>query len=190
MLMYGDDPDIGLYWPARDPAIPPSQKADAFLDWVSSYYAPTPSVALITADALRKCTALARTPTMRTLSPEDLERTVDRHVGPRAMRIARTDLQIRRRLARRAFSDADAVLPDVDVVTLWCDQSVWHTVWGAKVCKELIEEPAEPSKKKRRVSLVKVENANHFVGFVRPSKLLSMLIILLYSSTGTNLKGW
>lgn len=74
-----------------------------------------------------------------------------------------TDVQIRQRHARCAFSDADVVLPEVEVLALWCDQSAWLTAWGAKVFDDLVQEATESGKRKRRTSFVRVKNANHLV---------------------------
>ena len=65
--------------------------------------------------------------------------------------------------ARRALLDADAVLPRVDAVALWCDQSVWICVQGTQALRDLAGEEPAPGRRKRRVSFRKLENANHFV---------------------------
>ena len=74
-----------------------------------------------------------------------------------------TDLSIRRKHALRAFNDAGAVLPDVEVQQLWCNNSVWLTAWGAKVFHEFAAPPADAGKKKRKTSFTIVKDANHFV---------------------------
>ena len=71
--------------------------------------------------------------------------------------------EIRERNARRAFLDADAVLPDVDVVVVWAELSVFLCVWGVKVLHEILDENLGELKRKRPVSILKLENTNHFV---------------------------
>ena len=157
--MYGVSPDIGLALPVVDPG----REVDAFIDWTSSYAITVPEGISITAENLLKhYKVLPRIPTLRALSPEDLERTIDSGVYTRSLLIMGTDLGIRQRHARCALSDADAVLPKVEVLALWCDQTVWITAWGAKIFHELVQEAPEAGKKKRRTSFVRVKDANHF----------------------------
>ena len=164
-IIYGIAPEIpGLTWPFVDPTVPRERKVDAFVDWVSAYTTAVPEGVPITTESLLKhYTVLPRTPTLRTLSPGDLERTIEPEVQMRSLLVMSTDLGVRRRHARCAFSDADAVLPQVEVLALWCDQSVYLTAWGAKVFHELVQEAPEAGKKKRQTSFVRVKDANHFV---------------------------
>lgn len=166
-IIYGDPSVIpGLTWPFVDPTVPHERKVDAFVDWASSYNTALPEGVHITAENLLKhYRVLPQTPTLRTLPPKDLERTIDRRVQTRSLLIMGSELGPRQRHAHVAFSDADAVLPEVEILALWCDQSVWLTAWGAKVFHDLAQEAPEAGKKKRQTSFVRVKNANHFVSF-------------------------
>ncbi|EKM49940.1 uncharacterized protein PHACADRAFT_213720 [Phanerochaete carnosa HHB-10118-sp] len=188
---YGFMLDAGFAFPLVDPSIPPEKKADAFLDWASAYHTAIPDGVAITPEALLKYNiALPRTPTLRTLAPEDLERTIDRTVATRSVAISGTDARIRQRHARRAFLDADAVLPDVDLLVLWCDQSVWLTIWGVKVFDNLASEEVEPGKRKRRASLLRVRDANHFVHWDEPERMVRLFAeICSNSSSATTTTG-
>lgn len=176
-IIYGVSPDIGLTWPLVDPSLSAEQKPDAFVDWVSAYYPALPSEDSIAPDILHThCTPLQRTPTLRTLPPAVFQRTVDHAASTRSLPlIVATDDGIRQRHARCAFFDADAVLPDVDILALWCDQSVWLTAWGAKVFQDLVRAPAEPGQRKRKTTFLKVENANHFVHWDEPERVIRLL---------------
>ncbi|EKM49951.1 uncharacterized protein PHACADRAFT_130381 [Phanerochaete carnosa HHB-10118-sp] len=163
-IIFGVTADIGLTWPYVDDTIPPERKPDAFVDWASSYNTVLPEGVPITAEALRKhYKVLPRTPTLRTLPTEEFKRTVNPEVSTRSALIMGTDDSIRQKYARRTFSDADAVFPDVDVLFLWCDQSVWLTAWGAKIFQDLVAEAAEPGKKKRKTAFLRVKGVNHLV---------------------------
>lgn len=154
----------GLSFPFTDPTIPHEKLLDVFFDWVSSHSAALPDGVSITAEALQKYSKiLPGTPVLRTLSPEETQRIVEPEVSSRSMHVMGTDPSIHQRNSHRAFSDADAVLPNVELVAFWCDQSVWTTAWGAKVFLDLAQEPADPGKKKRKTSFVRIWGANHFV---------------------------
>ena len=164
-IIYGIAPEIpGLTVPFTDPTVPEERKLDVFIDWVSVYTTAVPEGVPITTESLHKhYTVLPRTSTLLALSPEDLERSTDPGANTRSLLVMGTDLGIRQRHARCAFSDADAVLPEVEILAIWCDQSVWLNAWAVKVFHELVQEAPEAGKKKRQTSFVRVKDANHFV---------------------------
>ena len=162
-FVYGVYPDLGMLDPISDPAIPLNDKPAAFTSWASGYYAPISSTSHITPDALCNRTEEG-TPTVHALSSTDFTRIVQSDVVFRSGGlILQTSPEIHARHTRCAFLDADAVLPDVEIVALWCDRSMWMTVWGARALEELLREEPGAGKRKRPTSLVKLENANHFV---------------------------
>ncbi|GJE91055.1 hypothetical protein PsYK624_072030 [Phanerochaete sordida] len=186
-IIYGIVPEIGLRSPHADPNIPTEKQADAAADWLSSYYPPLAEDQPITAEALQAhSTALPRTPTLRTLSSDKFKRTVDMQVSSRALLIMGTDEGIRKRHARVAFFDADAVLPDVDILALSCDQSAWLNTWGAKVFLDMAEEAAERGKRKRRAAFLRVRNANHFVHWDEPERMVRLFAEHCCSSTSAS----
>ncbi|GJE91098.1 hypothetical protein PsYK624_072470 [Phanerochaete sordida] len=173
-IVYGVSPAIGLKWPYADPSIPPAQKPDAFVDWVSAYHPAFPT-APITAPAVRAhAVSLPLTPTLRTLEKHDFARTVDAGTSARSLNIMATDARIHVAHARRACFDADAVLPRVDVLALWCDQTVWLCTWGAKVFQDFMREPAEAGKRKRRMASLRVRNVNHFAHWDEPERMVRL----------------
>ncbi|GJE91054.1 alpha/beta hydrolase [Phanerochaete sordida] len=176
-LVFGTNPGPGFIFPFNDPTIPVDKRAEAFGTWASSWYDPVFALADITLEALRARTApLPATPTLSKLSPEGLARTIDPSVAGRSARIMDTTDEIRQAHARCAFMDADAVLPDVDVLSLWCDSSKWSNVWGAKVIDGFVRAAPERGKRKRNMSHVKIENANHFVHWEDPERLLRIIV--------------
>ena len=154
---------MGLLTPVDDPAVRDEDKPMAFMAWVSGYYTATPDIEHITPDALRNCVE-EHPPTLHTMSSDDFERIAEPYNLPRScFAILTIPPSVREGHFRRTFLDADAVLPNVKIVALWCDRSVWITLWSARALDELLQEGPVPGQRKRETSLVKIENANHFV---------------------------
>ncbi|GJE91056.1 alpha/beta hydrolase [Phanerochaete sordida] len=184
-IIYGAVPDIGLTFPSPDPNAPPEREPDAALEWVSSYFPPLPDGQSITPELLQAYSAaLPRTPTLRALSAADYQRIIDPSVAARSLAIMATDPAIRAQHAHTAFCDAGAVLPDVDVLALWCDQSVWLTAWAAKVFQDFVRRPAEPGKRKRNMAFLRVNNANHFAHWDEPGSMMDVFAELCRPISG------
>lgn len=166
---YGVSPEIELYYPMKSTEFSIEQKPSVFAQWVSSYFQALPEGTPVSAEALRVRPVLAElAPTLSKLTPEEFARTWDGDVFYRSnsrLTLGGIDGAYRRNF-RRAFLEADAVLPDVGAVVLWCDRSIWACLWGVKVLEELLlEEPLKGPK--RSVRIMKLENANHFVSICR-----------------------
>ena len=146
--------------------MPVDAKAAAFLGWCSAHYAAVSAPEDMTPEALlaRDAAPLATPSSFKGLAQDELARLVDPGVVGRSALVIATAPEIRTAHTRRALFDADAVLPDVEVLVLWAERSPWITVWGAKLVQGFMDEKAEPGKTKRQLQLGKVENANHFVG--------------------------
>lgn len=163
-IVYGIYPEIGFSFPLTDPKVPDELRPDVFIEWCSGYYKPLPDGAPISAESLQGCTLISeKTPTLLGIPPEEQEASLDRSVLFASGLIMRTDMSIRQRNARRALLDADAALPKVEIVVLWADLSVFLCVWAVKVVREILEDDLGLGKRKRRVSILRLENANHFV---------------------------
>ncbi|EKM52027.1 uncharacterized protein PHACADRAFT_262480 [Phanerochaete carnosa HHB-10118-sp] len=174
-LTAGVDPNLMLTWPIADPLVPLEQKAAKFHEWVSSYSTPHPDGAPITVEALHARTVLPRPPTLSTLTPADLQRVTNPEVALRSALIVNTDRGIHQRHAHATFSDAEAVLPDVEVAVWWCDQTFWMAVWGAKVFEDFIKEEPDAGKRKREAWIFKVKDANHFLHWDEPERMVRLL---------------
>lgn len=158
--------DSTPHFPLFSAEVPFAQKPAAFAQWVSSYFTPPPAGARVTAETIQACAVLpARAPTICTLTAEELADTFEPGVIERSGLMLGSSglLEALQANVRRALLDADAVLPGVDAVALWCDQSVWICVWGTRVLQDVLEEEPAPGKRRRPVSIKKIENANHFV---------------------------
>lgn len=175
-ISYGASPEIGIPWPFSDPTLSPEDIPYAFTAWASSYCAPLPDGVPITPETLRAHhEVLPRMPTLRTLPPAEFARMTDLGASTRSLLIMNTDPSIRQAHARRAFCDADAVLPHVDVLALWCDHTVWQTALGAKAFLELASGPADPGKRKRRTAFIRLRGANHFLHWDDPERMVRLL---------------
>lgn len=176
-FVFGARADAALTFPVPDASVPLAAKADAFIAWCSAHYAPAGALADATPEVLssRDSTPLPRPRTFSELDDGKRARLVDPGVLLRSALVMATADAIRVGHARRALLDADAVLPSVDVRCLWCDKSPWITLWGAQVFEGFVKEEPEPAKRKRAMNLVKVENANHFVHWEEPERLVKLL---------------
>ncbi|GJE91030.1 hypothetical protein PsYK624_071780 [Phanerochaete sordida] len=184
---YGIYPDTSLTFPIADEDLPIESTADAFVTWSSAFYVPWPSVASITTKALpTHAKPLLVTPSLRRLPMEDVERMTDFSVTTRSALVMTVAVEVMQRHARCAFMDANAVLPDVEMVAMWCDSAVWVAVWGAKVVDGFMKEQSELGKRKRSIELVKIENSNHFPHLEEPEKLVHLLA--KYSRPNTSYK--
>ena len=134
------------------------------MEWVSAYFTSISDIERVTPDALRDRRELKEhMPTLLTLSHDESARIIEPHVVHYFPAIGKVPLSVHERHARRTFLDAEAVLPEVKVVGLWCDRSTWEILWGTKVLDELVREEPEPRKRKREASLVRIADANHLV---------------------------
>jgi hypothetical protein len=164
----------------------------AFMHWCSSYYASIPDRSQITKESLTGRTIIDQIPTAFTIPPDEFEEMVEFSTVSRSGCVLQTSEQIRENNARRAFLDANLVLPHVAVVMLWCDQTVWISLWAVKYLQELLDEETAPCKKKRDVTFVQIQNSNHFVRIY-----MCIYIGLQFSNTntiysiiGTSLSRW
>lgn len=154
------------HFPLFSAEVPAAQRPAAFAQWISSYFAPPPPGARVTAETICACAVLpARAPTVCTLTADELADTFEPSVIERSGLILGSSglLATLHQNAHRALLDADAVLPGVDGVALWCDQSAWICVWGMRVLQDFLEREPAPGKRKRQISVKRLENANHFV---------------------------
>lgn len=135
-----------------------------FQHWVSAYYPAIPNLASITYETLLQYPALdAPRPTSETLSASDALSTMDATVVGRSGSTLKVNPHVFYENFRRTFLDAATFLEDVEFVVLWCNRTNWFCQWGAKCLADIRDEKSVPGSKKRGLSIVKAEDANHFV---------------------------
>ncbi|EKM50239.1 uncharacterized protein PHACADRAFT_213982 [Phanerochaete carnosa HHB-10118-sp] len=174
-FLYGEDPDVGLPTPFNDPTVLDGEMPAAFGSWVSGYYTAVPDVAHITPEVLH-ARREERPPTLHAMAAEDSERIFEPDNLFRACATAmQVPLSVHRHQFHRTLFDTDPVFPDVKVVALWCDRAPWPTVWSAKVLHELLQEQTAPGQRRRDMSLVKIEGANHVYHWDEPERMVQIL---------------
>lgn len=75
-------------------------------------------------------------------------------------------------LRRKALSvHVDAKLPqslqwsDVELRYIWCDHSVWEMPWGAWAIQDELQQAKDAGEPLRRITLMRLSGANHFVSY-------------------------
>ena len=101
------DPSTGLYHPYNNPSILPENSLSAFQHWCSAYNTPVQDPACIGIDALLTRQEIPhRTPTMLSLSPEDLQSMAEPFAETRGGLILNTASHLHEANTRRALLDA------------------------------------------------------------------------------------
>ncbi|CDO68088.1 hypothetical protein BN946_scf184788.g19 [Trametes cinnabarina] len=173
-----DDP----YNPLFDPAIPPEERERAFTNWVSGYYAHGN-----TPDALERKTPLQDPPpTLSTLTPEDIARTLS--LGPGApggsdalllhfgIKLGLYEPLRKGALYLPTADQGGNALQNVEVRYVSCERSVWEMPWGTLHLERELEEARAKGLPLRNIRLVFVRDANHFVQWDKPEHALRALI--------------
>ncbi|KAI9061797.1 alpha/beta-hydrolase [Trametes sanguinea] len=171
------------YNPLFDPTIPAEERERAFTNWVSGYY-----VHGATPDTLeRKTPLLDPPPTLSTLTPEEISRTLS--LGPGApggsdalLLHFGIKLGLYEPLRKGAlyqppqdWESGDA-LRDVEVRYVSCERSVWEMPWGTMYLEKELKEARAKGLPLRNVRLVFVKDANHFVQWDKPEHALRALV--------------
>lgn len=167
----GVDVPSGCYIPLADPSLSLDQRREAFCDWIACYSTAVGDLEDVTEDMLAARQVLHEQPdaagpsvlpTVKRMSPEEFASVTH----PAALR---SYLQLgqltKEKLAenfQKAVFDTGGLWPDVDVLCLWCDMSVDVCVSAARYIRDRCREEGSASTA-RKVSIVKVPGANHFV---------------------------
>lgn len=189
-MIYGISLDNEASYPLRHSSIPLNERNAAFIRWVSAYFTPLPDGVAISAESLQARVELTvPAPTLLTLPPDEFEDLIELTAIEQSSALLDSASDIRLENTRRTFLDADEVLPHVSVVILWCEQSVSFAMWAAKFLHELLGEEITTGKTKRKASIVKMSNANHFVR--HPLDCCALVLLnILHSITGNNRNKW
>ena len=70
--------------------------------------------------------------------------------------------------AQKAFFDekiASEILPDLQVVHMFCNRAPWYCVWGFFETERQFEEYVRQGHKGRPIRFIEIKEANHFVSF-------------------------
>lgn len=168
-------PRIDPYHPLTEFQLPPDERVARFQTWVSSYYTHSPA-ALAAHDPL----LLDTTPLPSPAPPADRPATLDRMsaaeragvawpgpIGGSEQSLYLMPPPICAEQVRRALFDEGAarVLPRCKVVVVWGSRTLWDAVGAAWTVERMVEERRAAGEKGRRVEVVEMPGANHFVRF-------------------------
>jgi hypothetical protein len=155
--------------PLQDLNLPSQEAHRLYLKWASTYWQPFSDFRSITASDIHErkpMPDLSSDPkyesSVNRRSPKEVEEftfhpVMDR-LGPGLV-----DWQVLGRHTRRALFDTKGACKNIKVVVLWPDMSPWPCVYSAKILSEMQEEPHVEGEQRREMSIIRVEDANHFV---------------------------
>ena len=143
------------------------ERGEVFELWVSSYFEQVMSLDLVTTPFLAARNVNRDPSKLRTLermSKDELDGTMDHGVFARSSSILlRVVPEVLYANCLRALVDTEGVWRDVDVLLLWCDESMHDCLWASKFVAELARAPPAEGKQKRQIEVERLEGANHFV---------------------------
>ncbi|KAI0359970.1 hypothetical protein OH77DRAFT_1446728 [Trametes cingulata] len=177
-------PEPPLYNPLFDEELPLEDREGAFTKWVSGYY-----VHGDTLDTLeRRAYLLSPPPTLSTLTSEDVQRTLclppgepggsDQVLLHTAIGVGLFGMQRDQALYLPAPGtpiEGDA-WPDVEVRHVLGERSICEAIWGAMMLRKEVEAGYAQGLPIRRVRMVSIKGANHFVQWDQPELALRSLV--------------
>lgn len=159
------------YHPLRDETIPPLERPQAFVKWVTGYYTHGDSP-----DTLELYKPVADPPpTILNMTPEEIQtHFCEKPAGPDGSdallvtAMAATGLNsVLRKTAFYLDKDDEAsegeIWAGTELRYLWCDRSVYEQPWGTWSLRRELQEAREKELKMRNITVVLLEGANHFV---------------------------
>lgn len=173
----GYPPPSEFYHPLTDPSHPVGEGIKLFPAWVSGYYEHGNS-----ASELEHRTPLKEPPpTLHTMTPADVELAlfpgpgevggsdeVYLHSGVRCGLwevLRKRALFVSAPAADASEDEAENIKGwnDIGLRYVWCDQSVWELPWATWALQEELSEAEKAGREVRKVTLMRLRKANHFV---------------------------
>lgn len=180
LICVGEAPPIAetsvSNWPLLNPGIPLDERLRIFPIWASSYYTPVEDLLSLTLP-----TAAARivldnnlaegnstspfTASVSRMSAAELESITYHDAFTRLMQsLGRVDISLfqdnfSRALVEQSDDDSGTIWPDCKVLLSWCDM----TIIDCMLSSAYITKTAKKGHVGRRVEVVQIERANHFV---------------------------
>ena len=145
----------------RDPNLPPERKPEVFLHWAARFYDPVDNIDNVSVSMLteREKTLDLSTSTLSRMSKDTIASLADLTAFLKYNFVVKMST-VFREIAELALYDTQGAWKDLKLVLMWCDRSAWLTVWGAKIVADRMRSGGENM---RKMQLVKLEDANHFV---------------------------
>ncbi|KAI0700599.1 alpha/beta-hydrolase [Cytidiella melzeri] len=180
--VYGTPEPRGAYIPLNDPTLSSRDTAEAFIEWVSAYWEPFASLNQVSELAVvaqrnmaRLCSDPKYLPTSRRMTAEELEAVSYPSAALRIGHPGHISLDVYGSNARRALLDTNGAWRNVRALVLWADMSCAYCPWGAKVLSDQLKRPVRAGEIRRDVSIMKLENANHFLHYDDPERFVQFL---------------
>lgn len=186
-----DFSEIADFVPGRPPIIvrPTQEWVEWFLLWISSYYHHTPATlssfeALSGPDFMSGCAQAPITdprpeerPTLLCMSEEERRDALDYIHAPRScVPMALIDKSVFLENMRRALWDC-SVWPHLRVTLVWCEMSPGEMLVGSwHLAKQIREAWPDGA---RKVSVKRMENANHFPHWDQPAHVVQFLSAII-----------
>lgn len=170
----GGTPSQGTYHPFRDPTLPIQERIDRAQFWLSFYFTKIVDLESVTTEVLESRVAQheqlglqagsAKTPTLLRMSSAELESAKDRAALLRSsLPLLRSNSENFRLNFEKALFDTDGVLPSVNVVVAWCDETMGDAVFAAKIIHDRLKAEQPAGKVRRDIEMYRLEGMNHFV---------------------------
>ncbi|OSC98842.1 hypothetical protein PYCCODRAFT_1438830 [Trametes coccinea BRFM310] len=172
--------------PLIDPSFSPEEVVVKFAEWVSGYYkhGDTPD------DLEYRVPLREPSPTLLRLTSEERAGALCDDPGSPG---GSDDLLLKSglsvglfdRLRRTAFylpgdsprfRDSTETWKDLQVRYIWCDQSVWDMPWGTWALRAELVQEQQKGTPMRRIEIVRLHQANHFVHWDQPERALQVLV--------------
>ena len=140
------------------------------MHWAASYYEPMSDIEAINLTSLQSRTEVVEGSGVKSslngMSAEDLVDTTDTTVWMRSgQHLRNIPREIYWHNTQRALFETGEVLPNVDVLVLWCDMTPSIVLWAIRNIHDRMLDAQNQQKGKgmREIKIVKLERANHFV---------------------------
>jgi hypothetical protein len=162
------------YSPFVDADIPDAEKPAAFGLWVSSYFTHGDSQSGDWSKLEYKKGRTDRKPTVATYSAEDAAELMD----PPAIREAvlfQSGSSHPDEFTLKALVESSHLCPDVRVVVIYADSSIWECVAVPWIFKEQIQKAVDAGGKARPIKYVEAKDANHFLQYDDPKQTIRLL---------------
>ncbi|KIP07103.1 hypothetical protein PHLGIDRAFT_35631 [Phlebiopsis gigantea 11061_1 CR5-6] len=182
----GGTPSQGTYHPFRDPTLPIQERVDRAQFWLSFYFTKVVDLESVTTEVLESRVAQheqlgllqassAKTPTLLRMSSAELESAKDRAALLRSsLPLLRSNSENFRLNFEKALFDTDGVLPSVNVVVAWCDETMGDAVFAAKIIHDRLKAEQPAGKVRRNIEMYRLEGMNHFPHCDFPEKVIEM----------------
>ncbi|KAI0089310.1 Alpha/Beta hydrolase protein [Irpex rosettiformis] len=149
----------------------PDERFKVFMYYASIYQTPVLDLQDVSIPYLLKRTETKQA-TLQQISREDFDAVVDRHAFDTWVLFNRARPILQEAIVR-AYFHPEGIWPEVDVKVFWVDSGSWGMLWGAKWLADRVSSWTQDM---RKLDLVQLENANHFMHWDEPERFTRVLM--------------